>query len=122
MKERLKVLQEETKRFLQQVRERVQKEQERLIEVERKKENGEEYERISMKCTCDMLERLSLLNLLNQTNLNQLDIQEKVMDGTSTKENCSIHQDNIEITPQQIDNIQRLKMIVESLPDICENI
>lgn len=44
------------------------------------------------------------------------------MDGTSTKGSCYAHQSNIETTPQQVDNIQRLKMILESLPYLCDNI
>lgn len=69
-----------------------------------------------------MMQRLGLLGLINQTSLNKLDIQEKVMGGASIKESCSVHQNNIEITLQQVYNIQRLKVIVERLPDVCENI
>ena len=53
------MLREETERLLQQVQERVQKEKEereRLAEVEGKKANDEEYERISVKYICDVLE------------------------------------------------------------------
>lgn len=44
------------------------------------------------------------------------------MGGTSIKESCSSHQDNIETTPHHVNKIQRLKMIVESLQDIYKNI
>lgn len=44
------------------------------------------------------------------------------MGGTSTKESCYAYQDNIETTPEQVDNIKRLSMILQSLPDLCENI
>lgn len=44
------------------------------------------------------------------------------MGGTSTKESYYIHQDNIEITPPQLDNAKRLLMILDSIPCICENI
>lgn len=69
-----------------------------------------------------MMQRLSSLGLLNQTKWNQLDIQEKLIGGTTTKESCYTHQNNIETTLQQVDKIQRLKMIVENLPDIRETI
>ena len=50
------------------------------------------------------MQRLSLLGSLYQTDSNKVDIQEqvveKLMGGTSTKENCSAHQVNIETIPQ----------------------
>lgn len=70
-----------------------------------------------------MMQKLKLLGLLNQTISNaQLCIHDKVMDGTNTKENCSSHHDNIETTSRQLDNTKRLSMILDCIPDICENI
>ena len=69
------------------------------------------------------MQELNSLGLLNQTISNaQLYIHDKVMGGTSTKESCSFHQNNIETTPSRLDNTKTLSMILDSILDISENI
>lgn len=73
-----------------------------------------------------MMHKLNSLGLLNHTNSNELEIQEniveKVTDGTSTKESFSANQCSNETTPQRLDNIERISMILESIPDPCMGI
>lgn len=42
------------------------------------------------------------------------------MDGASTKDSCYILHHNIETTPPQLDNTQRLSRMIEEIPDICD--
>lgn len=70
-----------------------------------------------------MMHKLNSLDLLNHTNLNQLEIQEniieKVTGDTSTKESFSANHCSIETTPLKLDNIERILMIFESIPGPC---
>lgn len=44
------------------------------------------------------------------------------MSGTSTKESCYVHPDNIETTLPQLDNTKKLSMTLDSIPDIFQDI
>lgn len=97
----------------------------------------EDLEKMSEKCIRDVLEililyyiyvvlmmhKLNYSGLLNHTKSNQLEIQENVVEkvtgGTSTKESFSANQCSIETTQPKLDNIDRLSMIFESIPDPC---
>lgn len=61
------------------------------------------------------------MDVFNHPTPDQLDIHEKaveniVMGGASTKDSCFFPLHNIEITPPQLDNTQRLSNMIDGIP------
>lgn len=71
------------------------------------------------------MQKLKSMGVLNHQNPIQLDMPENVVEKVfmgcaSTKDSCFASFQNIETTPPQLDNTQRLSSMIDEISDICK--
>ena len=74
-----------------------------------------------------MMQQLKSMGVLNHPISDQLELSQKifekvVMGGANTKAICSAPKHNIQTTPPQLDNTQRILRMIVEIPNICESI